>query len=359
MLIKVNIPEKPYFVRVGESLDNFGVRLREHTEVKNVFIITNNTVGPLYKDRLIASLKQAGFDSSVIELEDGEKYKNLDTMKLIYDRMSAEKIERFTPIIGLGGGVVGDIAGFAASTYLRGLPFYNIPTSLIAQVDSSVGGKTGVNLASGKNLVGTFYQPEYVHIDVELLKTLEDREYRSGQAEVIKHALIRGEEFLTYIENNIESILQKDKEAMEVIVFESVKIKGEIVEQDEREAGLRRVLNLGHTVGHGLEASMGYGYMRHGEGVAIGMVAASEIAVIMGKGDKELTGRIINLLKNFVLPVRIPSEASIDRIMDTMYLDKKVRNKNLEFVLPFKPGNVVPGIVVEEDTVIGVLEDLF
>jgi 3-dehydroquinate synthase len=229
---------------------------------------------------------------------------------------------------------------------------------LIAQVDSSIGGKTGVNLPSGKNLVGTFYQPAYVHIDVELLKTLDGREYRSGQAEVIKHAVIKGEEFLSYMEKNIESILQKEKESLEYIIAESVKLKGSVVEQDEREAGLRRILNLGHTIGHGLEATMGYGYMRHGEGISLGMIAASEIAVIMGKGSQEFTKRLIKILKNFVLPVTMPPGVSVQKVMDTIYLDKKVRNSNIEFVLPLEPGDIVPGIAVDEDTVIGVMEDL-
>ncbi len=351
MLIEVNIPHKPYNVRVGESIDEFGFRLRKFAAKNNVFIITNNTVGSLYKNRLFASLEKSYFNFEIIELKDGEEYKSLDTAIQIYNKMSQERVERFTPVIGFGGGVVGDIAGFVASTYLRGLPFYNIPTSLIAQVDSSIGGKTGVNLKCGKNLVGTFYQPEYVHMDVELVKTLDKREYISGLAEVIKHAIIKGEKFLSYMEENIESILKMDSDVVEIMISECVRIKGGIVVRDEKESGLRRVLNLGHTLGHALEASMGYGNIRHGEGVAIGMVFASMLAGILGKGSLELTVRLKNILACCGLPVSIPEGVSIEEVVDAMYLDKKVRSKNLEFVLPLEPGKVECGIVVDEKIV--------
>lgn len=358
MLIDVDIPGNPYPVRVGEGIDDFGYRLKEFTDKNTVFVITNSTVGSLYKERLSASLGKSSFRFSIIELEDGEEYKSLETAKQIYSRMSKEKIERFTPVVGFGGGVVGDIAGFVASTYLRGLPFYNIPTSLIAQVDSSIGGKTGVNLKCGKNLVGTFYQPVYVHTDVVLLKTLDQREYVSGLAEVVKHAVIQGEKFLSYIEENMESILKVDRDVLEVMISECVKIKGGIVVRDEKEAGLRRVLNLGHTVGHGLEASMGYGSIRHGECVAAGMVAAFEIALKMGRGSVELADRVKNILKSCGLPVTVPSGAPVQEIIQTMYLDKKVRHGNLEFVLPVEPGRVECGIPVDEDIVREVMESL-
>ncbi len=351
MLIKINIPGNSYSVRVGESINDFGYRLGEFTSKERVVVVTNETIRPLYIDRLIASLEDASFNVSVIELDDGEEYKSLETVGKIYGRLSELKIERFTPVVGFGGGVVGDIAGFAASTYLRGLPFFNIPTSLIAQVDSSVGGKTGVNLESGKNLVGTFYQPGYVHIDVELMDTLDIREFKSGLAEVVKHAVIKGEKFLSYIEENINAILKREKDVLEVMVAECVRIKGEVVVNDEKEAGLRRILNFGHTVGHGLEASMGYGQIRHGEGVSIGMIAAAMISEQAGYGSKELVLRLKNLLSVCGLPVTIPNSISVDSVINVMYLDKKVRESNLEFVLPLKPGEVKAGFPVDEKIV--------
>jgi 3-dehydroquinate synthase len=229
---------------------------------------------------------------------------------------------------------------------------------MISQVDSSVGGKTGVNLPGGKNLVGTFCQPEYVHIDVEVLKTLDDREYKSGLGEIVKHAVIKGEGFLSYIEDNIEAINKKDRDVLEVLIAENVKIKGEVVEQDEKEAGLRRILNLGHTVGHGLEASFGYGIMRHGEGVSIGMIAASMVAEKLGRGSTSLTKRLKKIFEELGLPVMIPADTDLDKVMAAIYLDKKVRNKKLEFVLPEDVGRVVPGIAAEETTVNEVMKEL-
>lgn len=358
MLINIDIPSHPYMVRVGEGIDDFGYRLREFTKKTAVCIITNNTLWPLYGERLMTSLQNTAFKPLQLEIEDGEKYKSLETANNLYHRLSKEKIERFTPLVGFGGGVVGDMAGFIASTYLRGLPFFNIPTTLVAQVDSSIGGKTGVNLEYGKNLVGTFCQPVYVHTDTELLRTLEDSEYRVGLAEVVKHALIKGEKFLSFIEQNIESILKLDADVLEIVISECIKIKGDIVAKDEKESGLRRILNLGHTLGHGLEKAMGFGKIKHGEGVAIGMVAASEIACRLKKGSVILTGRIKNLLERCGLPVKIHSDVSAEKIIDALYMDKKVREKRLEFVLPLKPGEVVPGVEVDENTVRGVIDDL-
>ena len=277
MLINIDTGAS-YNVRVGETMDNFGMRLREFTDAKKICVITNDTVGSLYRERLAASFQKADFNILVLKIKDGEKYKTLSTVRKLYERMCKEKIERWTPVVAFGGGVVGDVAGFVASSYLRGLPFYNIPTSLIAQVDSSIGGKTGVNLPGGKNLVGTFYQPVYVHIDIELLRTLEKVEFVSALAEVIKSAVIKSEKFLTYVEKNIKSILKLDEDILEVVVTECVKIKGDIVSRDEKEKGLRQVLNLGHTLGHALEVVCGYGKIRHGDAVAIGMIFDSMLA---------------------------------------------------------------------------------
>ncbi|MFH1415412.1 MAG: 3-dehydroquinate synthase [Elusimicrobiota bacterium] len=359
-MINIDIPGHPYTVRVGEDITEFGNRLREFSRSERAVLITNDNLWPLYGDRLLAALAAASFEAAVIKLPDGEEYKKLDTVKDIYERLSSDKIERFTPVVGFGGGVVGDIAGFAASTYLRGLPFFNIPTSLIAQVDSSVGGKTGVNLECGKNLVGTFYQPDYVHIDIELLNTLDKRELVSGFAEVIKHAFIKGDEFLPYLEENMEAALELDAGVLEHIVSACVRIKGEIVIEDEKEKGLRRVLNFGHTLGHGLEASMGYGRIRHGEGIAIGMVAASEIAErVYPDKTPNLLERIRSLLIRAGLPVRIPAEADTEAVLEAMCLDKKVRHGSLEFVLPMGTGKMEPGVAVDKDLVKEVIKEIY
>ncbi|NLB34334.1 MAG: 3-dehydroquinate synthase [Elusimicrobia bacterium] len=342
MLIDLDIPSASYQVRMGESIDELGSRLGKFTDSGRIFLLTDENVAALHLDRVSLSLMKANFETLVFEIASGEEHKNLDTVRRIYDFMSCSKLERFTPVLGFGGGVVGDLAGFVASTYLRGLPFFNAPTSLLAQVDSAVGGKTGLNLSSGKNLVGTFYQPGYVHSDVELLKTLTEREYSSGLAEVVKHALIEGEKFLSYLESNVEAIMNRDSSVMKLVVSECVKIKAYVVKNDEREEGLRRILNLGHTLGHAIEKSAGYGKVTHGEGVSIGMVFAALLAE--NRGSTGLVERLSKLLSSMNLPVRIDSKLEPDKLISAMELDKKVRDGKIEFVLPLDLGNVIPGI---------------
>lgn len=359
MIVEVQIPGSVYSVNIGENIDGFGTRLRQITDKNRAVLITNTTLSLIYKGRLLQTFEKSKIDPVYVELPDGEEYKSLDTVKGIYNKLSEEKVERFTPVVAFGGGVIGDIAGFVASTYLRGLPFFNIPTSLIAQVDSSIGGKTGVNLQAGKNLVGTFYQPSYVHVDTDVLSTLEEREYISGIAEVIKHAVISGESMLGFLENNSERILSLEKDSLETIVMESIKKKAQVVSEDEKESGLRRILNLGHTVGHSLEAAAGYGNMRHGEGISVGMVAAFMLSEELGYIKPEFTQRIIKLLNRFRLPVSIPFEASVDDILNIMRLDKKVRSGRIEFVLPFDNGEIKPGIEIKEKMLEQVLKKLF
>jgi len=359
MLIKIDIPENPYNVRIGEDIESMGGYLKDITIKKKVFIITNETVKRLYGSVIVNSLTDAGFKTSLHAIKDGEEYKNIQTVMEIYEAMTRRKIERFTPVIGFGGGVVGDIAGFAASTYLRGLPFINIPTTLVSQVDSSIGGKTGINLESGKNLVGTFYQPVYVHADVGVLDTLDKREYISGLAEVVKHAVIKGEGYLGFLEENFDAVLKREKEVLEIVVAESVKIKGDIVARDERESGLRRVLNLGHTLGHAVETCAGYGKVRHGEAVSIGLAAALKIAVKTGFADAEFEKRITDMLINFKLPVSVPSGLAKDTLLQIMSVDKKVREGRVEFVIPERAGKVKAGVPVDEKLVKEVLNEMY
>ncbi len=357
MLIKVDIPREPYNVRVGEELGEFGVRMSGYTGKKRVFLITDDNVAGLYMDSIKSSLKKASFDCETVSIKAGEKYKTLETVKDIYKRMNEAKIERFTPVVGFGGGVVGDIAGFVSSTYLRGLPFFNVPTTVVAQVDSSVGGKTGVNFEGGKNLVGSFYQPRYVHCDVELLKTLDDREYRAGLAEIVKHSVIKGDEFFSYLKENAESILRKDPSALEVIIAESVKTKADVVAKDEREKGLRRVLNLGHTIGHAIEVQSGYGALKHGEGVSIGMVAACRLGEKRGIPEN-ITRRVKDILKRYGLPVSIPRDMDTEKILEVMKVDKKVRGGKIEFVLPVSLGNVQCGKPFSREEIIDVIDEM-
>ncbi|MGM0440937.1 MAG: 3-dehydroquinate synthase [Elusimicrobiota bacterium] len=358
MLINVDIPHHPYSVKIGEDLENFIDEFKNLTDRKKVCLITNDTLENIYGDRLDGMFNRADLDCRKIVLKDGEEFKNLNTVKNIFKEMSDKRLERFTPVIAFGGGVVGDIAGFAASTYLRGLPFLNIPTSLVAQVDSSVGGKTGVNLKTGKNLVGTFYQPLYVHIDVNLLNTLEKREFTSGMAEVIKHAVIDSNRFLNFLKDNSEAIKNLQQEELEVMISKCVKIKGKITVRDEKEADLRRVLNLGHTAGHGLEVLSGYGNLKHGEGVAIGMIVAARLAERMGFAEEPLSARLKEILQIYGLPCAISRDIAAEKLIETMYLDKKTRKEKIEFVLPRKAGDVEPGIVVEEALLKEVIDEI-
>lgn len=306
MLIDINVPNNNYKVRVGSPIEELKDHIRQVTPAGRVYLITDSNVGKLYGTQLKNIFGSVGIEVDYKEIPAGEEFKSLHTAQEVIGDMCAKKIERFTPVIGFGGGVVGDLAGFVASIYMRGLPFINIPTSLIAQVDSSIGGKTGVNLSFGKNLVGSFHQPLYVYTDVEFLDSLESDQYRSGLGEVIKHAVIKGEEFLSFMEENIKDILKIKSGPIEIMVAECIKIKGDIVVADEKEKDLRRLLNLGHTFGHAVEALAGYGNLKHGDGVAIGMVAALMISEEMGKTSSEFRSRIIKLLRKYSLPVNLP-----------------------------------------------------
>ncbi len=358
MKINIEIPHQSYPVKIGAKLETFIEELIVLTDKEKVCLITNNTLQNIYGDRIDSMFKRANLRCYKIVLDDGEQYKNMDTINNILIKMSEQRIERFTPVVAFGGGVVGDIAGFASSIYLRGLPFINIPTSLVAQVDSSVGGKTGVNLKTGKNLVGTFYQPRYVHIDANLLNTLDKSEFTAGMAEVIKHAVIASDDFLRFLEQQSTAIKKLSQKELEIMISKCVKIKGNITARDEKEQNLRRILNLGHTAGHGLELLSGYGNLKHGSGVAIGMVVAARISERLGLSGSAFFDRMERLLKTYNLPFRIPGDIDTEKLIETMYMDKKIRKKKIEFVLPQKPGKVKPGVVVEEKLLKEVIDEL-
>ena len=339
--ITVGLGERSYpicFARGG--LETIGEMLNDHQFYKRVALITNPLIMNLYGDTVICSLKNAGFDPLLIEVPDGEKYKTLNQVRKIYDDLLAQKVDRYTSIIALGGGVIGDVAGFAAATYLRGVPYVQVPTTLLAQVDSSVGGKTGVNHPSGKNLIGAFYQPKLVFIDVEVLKTLKRRDLKAGLAEVVKYGILSDEKLFSFLERNTEKILNLDKHSLMTIIRRSCEIKALIVEEDEREKGLRAILNLGHTFGHAIELLTNFRKYRHGEAVALGIVLAGKISNKLGLCKKDVSERIKALLFKIGLPVDLP-KIPVDKFIKAMALDKKVKEGKVRLILIEKIGKVV------------------
>ena len=330
--LTVGLGERSYPIYFGMGmLPEIGALCRDLQLGSKVAVVTNTTVGALYREPVMESLAAAGFKACCIEIQDGEEYKNGITLNYIYDGLIDNGIDRGSFIVALGGGVVGDIAGFAAATYLRGIPFVQVPTTLLAQVDSSVGGKTGINHLKGKNLIGAFYQPRLVLIDIATLDTLPEREYLSGLAEVVKYGVALDRELFDYIRDNTDRLLSRDKTALLFIIKRSCAIKASIVEQDEREGGLRAVLNYGHTMGHAVETLTGYSLFKHGEAVAIGMVQAARYSEAMDFATPSDTGEVIDLLRALHLPVEPPSFSRAD-YTEAVFHDKKARDGGLNFV---------------------------
>jgi 3-dehydroquinate synthase len=296
-----------------------------------VLIVTNVTVAPLYLEKVEAMLGK--FTVRSLALPDGEQYKDLSTLNLIYDKLLSERFDRHCTLLALGGGVVGDITGFAAATYQRGVHFVQIPTTLLAQVDSSVGGKTGVNHPKGKNMIGAFYQPRCVIADTDTLNTLDDRQLSAGLAEVIKYGVISDPEFFRWLEQNIGLLLQRDPQAMAFAIERSCQNKARTVAADEKESGVRALLNLGHTFGHAIETAMGYGSWLHGEAVAAGMVMAADLSRRSGWLSEEDVQRLERLLIKAGLPVRAPQQLSPETFLDAMAVDKKVKQGRINLVL--------------------------
>lgn len=303
-------------------------------------IITNDVVSKWYLDKVYNNLNDDGHIMETLILPDGEKTKSIEWLEKIYHEMLSVHLDRHSFVIALGGGVVGDLAGFAAATYMRGIPYIQIPTTLLAQVDSSVGGKTGLNLKEGKNLVGAFYQPKMVIIDPSVLTTLSPRHLRAGLAEVIKYGIIWDQELFCFLEENIRKILKLDKNCTEQVIGASCRIKAEVVGKDERESALRAVLNFGHTVGHAIEAISGYDKFVHGEAVAMGMMAETYLGAKVLGLDEESVHRIKAIIASSGLPHIIPEDITSDVIIEHMYYDKKVKNKKIRIVIPDKIGSV-------------------
>ncbi|HDM77010.1 MAG TPA: 3-dehydroquinate synthase [Deltaproteobacteria bacterium] len=351
------LEDRSYTIHIGyKCLDRLCEILSE-IPLNSVFVITDRNVEKLWAGKIIALLEKRFPYRGLISVEPGEEQKNLLTIEKLARKLVSMKADRASTIIAVGGGVIGDIAGFLASIFLRGVSFINIPTTLLAQVDSSVGGKTGVDLPEGKNLVGTFYQPVLVFADVDFLSTLPHEEFLNGMSEVIKYGIIMDTEFFTFLESNVEKILEKEPDILIKIVSQSCKLKREIVEKDEKEAGLRRILNFGHTIGHSIEAASNY-RIKHGWAVSMGMVAASYLALEYGMTEPEEVKRIENLIDRFGLPVCVPEDLTADEIVQGLTYDKKMVDSKLRWILPTKIGsvNVVEGI--KTDDVINVLRRL-
>jgi 3-dehydroquinate synthase len=346
--LTVGLGERSYPIHIGSGLLSRAELLQHALPRKRAAIVTNTTVAPLYLEKLRQTLQSIDVISLPVILPDGEEYKNSATLNSIYDALLANRCERSTPLIALGGGVIGDLTGYAAATYLRGVPFIQIPTTLLAQVDSSVGGKTGINHPLGKNMIGAFYQPQVVLADTATLNTLPGNELAAGIAEIIKYGLIRDLPFFEWLEQNIGKLLARDTEALQYAIARSCRNKAEVVAADERESGERALLNLGHTFGHAIESGMGYGNWLHGEGVAAGTIMAADLSQRLGWIGAPDVVRIRSLFERAGLPIVAP-DLGAERYLEFMGLDKKVEGGKIRFVLLKEIGRaVVTGDVPEE-----------
>jgi 3-dehydroquinate synthase len=339
--ITVKLPHSSYDIAIAPgNLDTLGQQMQPLNLGQKVLLVSNPEIFGHYGERAIASLKKAGFDVVHCNLPAGEQYKTPQTLHAIYDAALGHRLERSSTMVALGGGVIGDMTGFAAATWLRGLNVVQVPTSLLAMVDASVGGKTGVNHPQGKNLIGAFHQPRLVVIDPEVLRTLPPREFRGGMAEVIKYGVIWDAELFAKLEKSdrLDEMASLDNGLLSEILQRSCQSKADVVSKDEKEAGLRAILNYGHTIGHAVESLTGYTAFIHGEAVAIGMVAASRLALALGMWDEECDRRQLALIEKAGLPTKLPPELDIEEILISLQNDKKVKAGKVRFVLPKRLG---------------------
>ena len=338
--INVRLPDRSYPIHIGTGLLDKTQLYSPHIHGKKVVIVTNTTIEPLFAGEVIEAIRPLAEVDTFI-LDDGEVHKNLDTINSIFDHMLSTACDRNTTVIALGGGVVGDIAGFAAASYQRGVPYIQIPTTLLAQVDSSVGGKTGVNHKLGKNMIGAFYQPQCVIAETDTLNSLPDRELKAGVAEIIKYGAIRDAPFFSWLESNIESLLNRDPGSLAYAIERSCRNKSEVVEEDERESGTRAILNFGHTFGHAIETWLAYEHWLHGEAVAVGMVMAADSSSRLNLLDQSDSERIKRLIKQAELPMNPPKGMKTEDFLNLMKLDKKVQSGRIRFILLTKIGKAV------------------
>ncbi|TYH44495.1 hypothetical protein ES332_D11G198600v1 [Gossypium tomentosum] len=343
-IVEVDLGNRSYPTDIGSGLLDQPELLQKHVHGKKVIVVTNTTIAPLYLDKVVEALTKGNPAVSVeyVILPDGEKFKDMDTLMKVFDKAIESRLDRRFTFVALGGGVIGDMCGFAAASFLHGVNFIQIPTTVMAQVDSSVGGKTGINHPLGKNLIGAFYQPQCVLIDTDTLDTLPDRELASGLAEVIKYGLIRDAEFFEWQEKNMEKLIARNPNALAYAIKRSCENKAEVVSLDEKESGLRATLNLGHTFGHAIETGFGYGQCLHGEAVATGTVMAVDMSYRLGWIDSSIVKRVDDILPRAKLPTASPETMTVEMFKSVMALDKKVADGLLRLILLKGPlGNCV------------------
>lgn len=333
VVLQVDAPSKRYPIHFSEHVLDKPDTYAPYLKGDKALIVTNTTVAQLYLDRVERALRETGVAVFKVILPDGEEYKSLEYASNIWDACMEARLDRKSTLLALGGGVIGDITGFAAAAFVRGVPFIQIPTTLLAVVDSSVGGKTAVNHPKGKNMIGAFFQPEAVIVDSAVLSTLDDRQLAAGTAEIIKYGIIRDWQFFEWCEQNVDRMMARDPDALRYAMVQSCRHKADIVAADERESGLRATLNLGHTFGHAIEASMGYGNWLHGEAVAVGMVMACEMSVRLGWISDDITRRVERVLVKASLPTRPPPNVTLEQFMTYMSVDKKVEAGVLRLIL--------------------------
>jgi 3-dehydroquinate synthase len=338
--LRIDLQERSYDIRIGTDLLGRVESYADLPKAAAAVVVSNTTVAPLFYPRVRDALLQRYETVHLVELPDGESFKTWQTLNLIFDAMLSAACDRKTVLFALGGGVVGDIAGFAASCYMRGVPFVQLPTTLLAQVDSSVGGKTAVNHPLGKNMIGAFYQPVRVIVDLETLGSLPDREFSAGLAEVIKYGPIADLEFFAWLETHLDALLAREPAPLVHAIRRSCEIKGQVVGLDEREAGLRVILNFGHTFGHAIEAGLGYGEWLHGEAVGCGMVLAADLSRRLGLIDESFASRLVRLIERARLPTKAPA-LGVARFLSLMRLDKKTVAGEVQFVVLDEPGHAV------------------
>ncbi len=341
LTLQVGLNERSYPIIIEDGLiARIGTDLAERKFGTKYGVIADDHVASLYGSTLMKSIKDAGLTAQLFTFPQGEESKNLQIFGSLHRELAQAGFDRSDVLVGLGGGVTGDMTGFVAASYMRGVPFIQVPTTLLAQVDSSVGGKTGVDIPEGKNLVGAFYQPKVVYIDTAVLTTLPMKEYCGGLAEVIKYGVIRDKEFFLFLEENIDQVLGLDRQTIQNMIHTCCRIKADVVAEDEKESNIRRILNYGHTIGHGIEAASDYSVI-HGEAVAMGMVAALRLAVGSGLCERREAGRVATLIHNYGLPTEIPNNLDRDRIKGYLLSDKKTIGNRVFFVLPTEIGKVV------------------
>lgn len=344
--LTVELGARSYPINISANNLKRSELIREHINTSRVFVVSNPTISALWIKAISDAL--SGIDYSIIEIPDGEQYKTLETMEFVIGELLKLRAARDSTILAFGGGVVGDLSGFVAASYQRGIPFIQVPTTLLSQVDSSVGGKTAVNHKLGKNMIGAFYQPRAVIIDTETLTTLPPREFAAGMAEVIKYGVIYDAEFFIWLENNVAAIKALEPEYLQKMIFRCCEIKAEIVAQDEKEKGLRALLNLGHTFGHAIEAEQGYGNWLHGEAVSAGIIIASKVAWIKDWMISSEISRIESLLKAFDLPTQAPEDMNYETFITHMKHDKKVASGKINYIIPKGIGKAIVTSDVDE-----------